>query len=81
MRWGDHSNGKETNSIKKNFFLHYISGIWSKDYWIKHEEEVKGQIPISKIGEKYDKVYLFVSRPIMQSNSEDEKLKLRMSQW
>jgi hypothetical protein len=49
--------------------------IWSKDYWIKHEDELKGLIPISKIGEKSDKVYLFVSQPIMQSDSEDEKLK------
>jgi hypothetical protein len=49
--------------------------LWSKDYWIKNEEVVRGNIPISKIGEKGDKVYLFVSQPTMESNSEDEKLK------
>jgi hypothetical protein len=41
--------------------------ILSKDYWIKHEEEVKGQIPISLIGEKSDKIYLFVSQSTMQT--------------
>jgi hypothetical protein len=58
-----------------NYDVLFSIFIWSKDYWIKHEEEVKGQIPISKIGEKSDKVYLFVSQPTIQSNSEDEKLK------
>jgi hypothetical protein len=71
------SVGNNIDFISKDTKLDvlFTISIWSKDYWSKKEEEVKGQIPISKIGEKGDKVYLFHSQLIMESNSDDEKLK------
>lgn len=68
------SNVRFINKATKTGTLFTIS-IWSKEYWNARQEEIKGQIPISKIGEYGDNVYLFHTPTDVQYDPQDEKSK------
>ncbi|NIK75500.1 hypothetical protein FHS15_000600 [Paenibacillus castaneae] len=60
------------NKATKYGILFTIS-IWDKQSWISSEEEIRGQIPITELGEKGDVVYLFHTPTDVQYDPSDDK--------
>jgi hypothetical protein len=55
------ASGNNVSFINKatKYGVLFTISIWSKDDWAAHGKDFQGTIPVTKIGETYDKVYLF----------------------
>ncbi|WP_232696915.1 stalk domain-containing protein [Brevibacillus daliensis] len=72
-----HFISKANNNIpkEKGFMgLLFTIHIWSKEKWSKDEEEVKGLIQISKIGERGDEIFTINTPSDVQYDPNDDKL-------
>jgi hypothetical protein len=72
-----HFISKANNNIPKEegfMGLLFTIHIWSKEKWSQDEAEVKGQIQISKIGEKGDKIFTLNTPSDVNYDPHDAKL-------